>query len=468
MKLSHLFNSLPKRVAAGALIALAFALPAAVSAADMVQIEANTGVANATAGDTSFGTSTSATYGQVVEFEVTYNNDEVAGSGKTANNLRVHFSIPSTAGTSQTVTTTTSSDNSNTVNGSVQVNLNRSDAFLQYIPGTAVWKHAVSANSNQTTQQTVSDNVVLNSNGLVLENENPCQAGSVTVEARVMVPGVSVDKFVRLKGDHNWVTSITANPGDTVQYEIVYKNTGNTDENNVVVRDTLPSGMTLVAGTTNLANATNPNGVLYTSDAVAGNGIVIGNYSPGANAFVMFDAKVPAADKLVCGDNQLRNVGMVQPEGMNFYYNTADVNVNKACANTPSFTCDAFHVTPGDHVVKVDSFSTSQSNGATFKNVVINWGDNSAPLTTNNAVGQTHQYKDGTFVISATAHFTVNGQDVTATGSCNQTVTFTTPATPTTPVLPNTGAGNVIGIFGAVTIAGAFAHRLFLGRRLAR
>jgi uncharacterized repeat protein (TIGR01451 family) len=49
-----------------------------------------------------------------------------------------------------------------------------------------------------------------------------------------------------------------------------------------------------------------------------------------------------------------------------------------------------------------------------------------------------------------------------------QCVTPVTP--PVTPAgqLPNTGPGDVVGIFAAVTIAGAVAHRLFLNRRYSR
>jgi len=41
------------------------------------------------------------------------------------------------------------------------------------------------------------------------------------------------------------------------------------------------------------------------------------------------------------------------------------------------------------------------------------------------------------------------------------------PATPPTKLV-NTGPGQVVGIFAAITVAGAFAHRLFLSRKLAR
>jgi hypothetical protein len=149
---------------------------------------------------------------------------------------------------------------------------------------------------------------------------------------------------------------------------------------------------------------------------------------------------------------------------------------------TPAYTCDAFTITTDkDRKVKISNFSTSATNGAVFKNAVVDWGDNSTALNAANIIGQSHQYgKDGTYLISATAHFTVNGQDVTAGGpKCQQQVTFSPntppkvtppPTTPTTPPanLVNTGPGSVAAIFAATTAFGAVAHRRFLSRRLSR
>jgi|GEM_PF-525303 hypothetical protein len=154
-----------------------------------------------------------------------------------------------------------------------------------------------------------------------------------------------------------------------------------------------------------------------------------------------------------------------------------------------TYTCNLFTVSKGDnHLVTVGSFNASTSNSAaTLKNVVVDWGDGTTPLTANTVIGQQHQYAaDGSYTITAVAHFTVPGQsaDATAGGAnCVQTVSYTTPppvtpptpaapVTPTTPaaptVLPNTGAGSVVGLFGAAVIIGTIAHRLFLGRRLSR
>jgi hypothetical protein len=119
--------------------------------------------------------------------------------------------------------------------------------------------------------------------------------------------------------------------------------------------------------------------------------------------------------------------------------------------------------------VTVNKFSTSQTGGATYKEVRIDWGDGAISEPAVKAIGQSHSYKaDGTYTIVATAYFTVNDQTVSApAGHCQTQVTFKTTTPPVTPPkeLPNTGAGDVIGFFSATTIAGGLLHRFFLRRK---
>lgn len=487
--LSRMFNNLPKRLAAAAIVALAISLPAIGLAADTVQIEGAFGVANVTAGDTTYKSSVNATYDQVVKYEVYYHNRELPDSGKIAQNLNVKIALPSAAGKTQTATATIKADNSNTVTDSATVNLDRSDAYLQYIPGSAVWKHNVGTNDNVNYQETkISDAVVTSGQGLVLENEKPCYnfSATVTVLARVMVPGVQVTKQVRvLSAGATYSTTNTAKAADTLQYKISYTNNGNTTQKNVTIRDELPKGLTIVPGTTYLVNQTYPNGTKATTDSIVAGGIDVGTYGPGANAYVVFEAKVPAASALACGDNVYKNLGFVHPAGMQEYYNSATTTVNKVCTpetpKTPTYACEAFDFTSDSktRTVTVTKFTTTQTNGATFKSVDLNWGDSTTPLNTNAAVGKTHTFaKEGTYTVTATAHFNVDNKDVTASGAnCSKSVTFTstpttTPPTTTPPTTPetlvNTGPGEVAGLFAAVAAAGAIAHRLFLARRLTR
>jgi len=159
---------------------------------------------------------------------------------------------------------------------------------------------------------------------------------------------------------------------------------------------------------------------------------------------------------------------------------TVQVKVHMPSSQTPAYSCDLLHVVSDNATrkVTVDQFKTTATGGATFQNAVIDWGDKAQTSSLTALVGQNHQYAaDGTYKIVATANFSVGG--ATKSAACTQSVSFTSAPTPpvTPPVtppsapvqqLPNTGAGDVIGIFAGVVAAGTIGYRLFLSRKLAR
>jgi hypothetical protein len=157
------------------------------------------------------------------------------------------------------------------------------------------------------------------------------------------------------------------------------------------------------------------------------------------------------------------NVGVAQPSGLSAYFATANTTVNKPCANNNSPTCNSLTVTKtgGRGIEAVVNYS---ANGATFQTATYNFGDNTTPLTTNKT-DVTYTYaKDATYNVSASLVFSVNGVNQTvSSATCTQTVNFTTPTQ-----LPNTGAGDTIGLFTGATVVGGLAYRLFLARRFAR
>ncbi|HET8708837.1 MAG TPA: PKD domain-containing protein [Candidatus Saccharimonadales bacterium] len=156
--------------------------------------------------------------------------------------------------------------------------------------------------------------------------------------------------------------------------------------------------------------------------------------------------------------------------------------------------------------------TTKQGNGATLKSADFNFGDNQtakavAPATAN-TVSTTHSFaKEGKYTVTATVHFTVSGTDKSVTcetpvdtgttpppvckydhnlpanspecGPCefNHELPKTSPkctppvlgaSTPTPPkptVLPNTGAGSMIGLFLGTSIAGGALYRWRLARK---
>ncbi len=80
-------------------------------------------------------------------------------------------------------------------------------------------------------------------------------------------------------------------------------------------------------------NSIYPKGKRIDTDAIDRNGIVIDSYMPGATAFIAFEVHTPAIGDLHCGSNTLRTVAYVQPKGLDYFYNTADVDLTRSCAS---------------------------------------------------------------------------------------------------------------------------------------
>ena len=367
-----------KRMIALFAIALVVLLPVSSNAAGTVRIEGALGVANVTRGDTKYVSDVDASYDQVVKVEVYYHNMENEDSGKIAENIRVKIDMPDAPGATQVIRGTISADNSNIVKDQATVHLDRTDAFLEYIPGSAVWRHNIGTNDNVNYKEDkVSDTVVTGAQGLVLEDEKPCYnfSATVTVLARVKVPSVAIRKKVRKAGTSDTTTTnLAVTPGERLEYVVTAENMGNTTLTNVYLRDALPKGVNYVSGTVKKYYG-QYNGTPMTPDeevAFFTGKKNVGSILPGASAYIMFEATVAPVDQLACGTNNLVNTAVVDTDQTGDYNNTATVTVNKVCQNITTVT--------------------------------------------------------------------------------------------TVKALPNTGAGDIVGIFAAVTVAGALVHRLAWAR----
>ena len=164
-------------------------------------------------------------------------------------------------------------------------------------------------------------------------------AGYVTFDLKADQANFTVEKQVREHGTSEWKESITAQPGQTVDYLVQYKNTGTTRQNDVVIKDQLPEGMTYVNGSTKVANSNNPNGITVDDGITTESGINIGNYEAGANAFVMFSAKVKSLAELECGTNSLKNVARADTNN-GWKEDDATVTVTKECEPGKITVCE--------------------------------------------------------------------------------------------------------------------------------
>ena len=209
-------------------------------------------------------------------------------------------------------------------------NTTSSNINLKMVPGSATIH-----NFGQTNGATLSDSITTTGAPLGYDSLNGvlpgCNeyAGYVTFRVKADQPNFTMEKKVRKTGTTTWAKNVEVNAGDSVDYLIGYKNTGTTQQNDVMVKDTLPAGVSYVNGTTTLKNALHPSGVTV-SDNVTKVGINIANYTAGSNAYVYFTGKVAAKDALKCGKNTLTNTATVETDNGSMS-DTADVIVNKEC-----------------------------------------------------------------------------------------------------------------------------------------
>jgi uncharacterized repeat protein (TIGR01451 family) len=129
-----------------------------------------------------------------------------------------------------------------------------------------------------------------------------------------------------------WTAELApVSPGAIIRYIITYENLSYSVQHNVIIRASLPPKVSLVPNSTYIYNSSFPKGLLAQDNAVDDGGVIIGNYSSGAGAYVVFSAAVPFGSDLTCGWNDFRAVGVVHPSGLDEFYNTAEIQVDKTC-----------------------------------------------------------------------------------------------------------------------------------------
>lgn len=202
---------------------------------------------------------------------------------------------------------------------------------------------------------------------------------------------------------------------------------------------------------TGSAQQYNPgSGIKPVSDSIVTTGAAIGTNAPDGNMWGCWDQRVWV--RLVVEVKEVPPV-VVTGDGV--------------CKVT-----DLTVVDQDKRTVRATITGATTGQGATIVGYETNWGDGSAVSTSQTA---THTYaKDGTYKIVSRVQ--VKLADGTTkwvvSDACTRTVTFkpgvppvVPPVTPPTTVLPDTGAGNLFGIFAGVSTASAGAYQIVLRRR---
>ena len=128
-------------------------------------------------------------------------------------------------------------------------------------------------------------------------------------------------------------------------------------------------------------------------------------------------------------------------------------------------TCNLITLDSDYRTVRVKSVGYTAGD-STVSNLLLDFGDGNKATIKTNQLPYSHAYSaDGTYYVRATLDTSTG--NVTSNGCVVMVTIKNQPVNPVTPVTPpknlvNTGPGDMIGIFAAVTLIAALAHRAYL------
>lgn len=288
----------------------------------------NTGI-NAGSGNVWEGTEIMAEDGETYLIRLYVHNNSSGGMDSVAEDTKVRFYVPYGSASSHTVNGWLTSSNAAPTEYSDTV-VFRSEAetpfSLQYVYGSALLENGGFAKGDgvilpdSITNQGNPTNNVEDEWTLIgydaLDGKIPgCYKyiNYVSIMVRVVYDyEFTVETKVRLANSENetWQDTIEAKVGDKVEFQIQYKNISNYTQENVAIKDVLPSNLRYVDGSAKLYNVLYPNGATFTEGTIVTTGVKIGSYTAGSNATIRFTAEV-VNDNLVDVSNTLYNWGQV-------------------------------------------------------------------------------------------------------------------------------------------------------------
>ena len=262
--------------------------------------------------------------GETYKVRMLVHNNAADNLNLKAVNTRVSASVPTTTGKAVTISNFVSADNAKPSQVWDDIKFTSDKDFnLVYVPGSArIYNNGYAAGGNG---QAMPDSIVTSAgakvgyekagDGIVPGCFKYLSYVEYTVKPQVASGDFEMSKTVRKAGETTWSETVATKPGDKVQYRIKYQNKGTVQQDNVTVRDTLPTGVSYVPGSSKLYLASDPNTARPLSDNVTKTGVNIGSYAPGGMALVIFDATVNGNENLpVCGPNTLKNVASVETD----------------------------------------------------------------------------------------------------------------------------------------------------------
>ncbi len=154
-----------------------------------------------------------------------------------------------------------------------------------------------------------------------------CQ-GEITFRFAVDQPNFTITQEISRNGANRYGYDVQYAPGDVVDLKMRYQNVGTTQQDNVVLREKLASGMTYVPGSTVMS--TKGQWTSVSSDGLIARGVNVGSYGTGGAAYVRMTARLPTADTLDCGFTSTSVVATAETDNGSKSA-TTDVWIEKKC-----------------------------------------------------------------------------------------------------------------------------------------
>lgn len=299
-----------------------------------------------------YGKTVALTPGKTYDVEVYYHNNAATNLGLVATNAALRMEIPGVvnAGGTANINGYISADNATpgTVYDTATATNSTAGAIaIDYVNGSAKFTSNGLINGTTVPDTLFTTGAKLGYNAQ--DGKVPgCNqyAGYVTFKFTVNQPNFTVQKQISVDGSKTWGTTATTTPGSTVQYRVIYTNTGTTQQDNVTLKDTLPTNVSYVPGSALVSNSVTAGKYQATSDGITTTGLNIGSYGPTSNAYFKFSAKVADESALACGVNTLVNTARATTSG-GYKESTATLTVNKTCTPPTKITvCTTTPVTP--------------------------------------------------------------------------------------------------------------------------
>lgn len=308
------------------------------------------GVFSATQADHDNGVQANA--GDEIEFQIYYHNGAVPED--VANNVMVRASLPGGTRQSHEVSASVSSDQTSAVTssgafrgGNIVVYVSGQAQTLDFISGSVRWYP-----SRTTTAQSLANSDNLVGSGVNVGTVQGCFQFSSIITFRARVGSQSVvnpDRSLSInkqvlnvsKGETSYNNSTFASPGDRVRFRIDFSTSGNASQDNVIVRDLLPSQFSYISGTEQLDGLTVGN-----EYDLFGSGRNVGSLSAGASRSVTFEATVAGAG-VFSGTTNLTNTANVRSDQVGTRQDDANVVVQLVLGVSFSLRKTAFNLTQG-------------------------------------------------------------------------------------------------------------------------